>query len=91
MQHYAVKTIENIASQGGHWGTCFASREAISHLMTMWQSSKNDNVRSTAASTLSRLLRHSSNLVGFTLDKYTLKHFVEGDLLVLLYKLVTPV
>lgn len=80
MQHYAVKTIENIASQGGHWGTCFASREAISYLVTMWHTSRNDTIRSTAASTLSRLLRHSSSLVGPTLEKYNLKPFVQGML-----------
>lgn len=77
-QHYAVKTIENIGSQVGEWAKRFASSEVVSYLVTIWQGSKNDNVRSTAASTLSRLMRHSPNLLGSTLEKYSLKPVIQG-------------
>lgn len=78
LQHYAVKTIENIGSQAGRWAQRFASSEVISYLVTIWQGSKNDNVRSTAASTLSRLMRHSPPLLGPTLEKYSLKPLILG-------------
>ncbi|KAL3147840.1 hypothetical protein ABBQ32_002563 [Trebouxia sp. C0010 RCD-2024] len=77
-QHYAVKTIENIGSQAGPWAQRFASSEVVSYLVTIWQGSKNDNVRSTAASTLSRLVRHSPTLLGPTLEKYSLKPLILG-------------
>lgn len=79
MQHYAIKTIENIGSQAGEWATRFASSEVVSYLVTIWQGSKNDNIRATAASTLSRLMRHSSSLLAPTLEKYSLKPVVQGE------------
>ena len=78
-QHYAVKAIENIGSQAGEWAKRFASSEVVSYLVTIWQGSKNDNVRSTAASTLSRLMRHSPTLLGPTLEKYSLKPVILGN------------
>ena len=80
LQHYAVKTIENIGSQAGEWAKRFAISEVVSYLVTIWQGSKNDNVRSTAASTLSRLVRHSPALLGPTLEKYSLKPVILGML-----------
>ena len=79
MQHYAIKTVENIGSQAGEWATRFASSEVVSYLVTIWQGSKNDNIRATAASTLSRLMRHSSSLLAPTLEKYSLKPVVQGE------------
>lgn len=73
-----MKTIENIGSQAGEWAKRFASSEVVSYLITIWQGSKNDNVRSTAASTLSRLVRHSPSLLGPTLEKYSLKPVILG-------------
>jgi len=78
MQHYAIKTIENIGSQAGAWATRFGSSEVVSYLITIWQGSKNDNIRATAASTLSRLMRHSPPLLAPTLEKYSLKPVVQG-------------
>ncbi len=78
VQHYAIKTIENIGSQAGTWATRFGSSEVVSYLITIWQGSKNDNIRATAASTLSRLMRHSPTLLAPTLEKYSLKPVVQG-------------
>ena len=78
VQHYAIKTIENIGSQAGAWATRFGSSEVVSYLVTIWQGSKNDNMRATAASTLSRLTRHSPTLLAPTLEKYSLKPAVQG-------------
>lgn len=36
-QHYAVKTIENIASQGGAWAGKFASAETVANLVFIFQ------------------------------------------------------
>ena len=73
-----MKTIENISSQAGEWATRFASSEVVSYLITMWQGSKNDTIRATAASTMSRLMRHSPSLLSPTLDKYSLKPLAQG-------------
>eukprot|EP00891_Asterochloris_glomerata_P004830 jgi/Astpho2/4830/e_gw1.00068.1.1_t len=69
-QHYAVKTLENIASQGGDWAARLASAEAAACLVAIWQGSRADNLRATAASTLSRMLRHEPALLSLALDKY---------------------
>ena len=36
MQHYAVKTIENVVSQGGEWAARSASEEVAADLLSIW-------------------------------------------------------
>ena len=36
LQHYAVKTIENVVSQGGEWAARFASEEVAADLLSIW-------------------------------------------------------
>ncbi|KIY93390.1 hypothetical protein MNEG_14572 [Monoraphidium neglectum] len=69
-QHYAVKTIENICSQGGEWAATFSTMEVVSSLVALLGSSSGDNLKATAASTLARLLRASPPLMGALLDKW---------------------
>ena len=52
-QHYAVKTIENIVSHGGEWAAKFASPETTASLVTIMTGAKDEQLRGTAASTLS--------------------------------------
>ena len=83
LQHYAVKTLENIASQGGDWAARLASAEAAACLVAIWQGSRADNLRATAASTLSRMLRHEPALLSLALDKYRSSLLVGGESLTL--------
>ena len=83
LQHYAVKTLENIASQGGDWAARLASAEAAACLVAIWQGSRADNLRATAASTLSRMLRHEPALLSLALDKYRSSLLVGGEALAL--------
>lgn len=77
-QHYAVKTIENICSQGGDWAAKFCSQDVAYSLVQIYSSTKNENLKATAASTMARLLRHSPTLVAFVVDKFGTRLFVQG-------------
>ena len=78
VQHYAVKTIENVVSQGGEWAARFASESVASDLLSVWVTNRTDVLKATAASTLSRLLRYNPGLLGFLMDKFGTRHFVAG-------------
>lgn len=69
-QHYAVKTIENICSQGGEWASKFAVQDTLVGLMGIYSSTKTENVKATAASTLSRLLRSSPGMLSGVLERW---------------------
>ncbi|GFH10851.1 protein kinase domain-containing protein [Haematococcus lacustris] len=77
-QHYAVKTIENICSQGGDWAAKFTSQEVAASLVQIYSSTKAENLKATTASTLARLLRHSPQLVAAVVDKFGIHLFVAG-------------
>ena len=76
-QHYAVKTIENIASHGADWAHKFSSQETVGSLVAIMSGAKSEQLRGTAASTLSsrQALPAVLNLV---LDKYGIKILVNG-------------
>ncbi|GLI65982.1 hypothetical protein VaNZ11_009669 [Volvox africanus] len=75
--HYAVKTVENICSQGGEWAARFATQDVVLSLVQLINNTgKGEQLRATAASTLARLLRHSPVLVAHTVDKYGIRLFV---------------
>ncbi|GLC54130.1 hypothetical protein PLESTB_000827100 [Pleodorina starrii] len=75
--HYAVKTVENICSQGGEWASRFATQDVVYSLVQIiTNTAKGEQLRATAASTLARLLRHSPLLVAHTVDKYGIRLFV---------------
>ncbi|KAK9809997.1 hypothetical protein WJX72_003108 [[Myrmecia] bisecta] len=76
-QHYAIKTIENIASQGGAWAARFASQDVIYNLVQIYHG-KSEALKPTAASTLSRLLRHNPALLSYVVDKFGIRLFVTG-------------
>jgi serine/threonine-protein kinase ULK4 len=62
-QHYAVKAIENIVTHGGEWAARFTSQDVVTNLATIYTTTRSDNLRPTAVSALSRLLRHSPAFV----------------------------
>ncbi len=60
---------------------------AISHIepperersrCSIWVTNRNEPLKATAASTLSRLLRYNPGLLTFLLDKYGIRHLVAG-------------
>ena len=78
-QHYALKTIENIASQGGEWAQRFTNNEVINNLCyTFRASAKPENLRATAGSCLVRLVRFQPTTIPFVLEKLTFKELVGG-------------
>ena len=82
-QHYAVKTIENICSQGGEWAAKFCSEDVVYNLVQVYYAAgkaNQENLKSTAASTLARLLRHSPALVAFIIDKAGMLNRVDARL-----------
>uniref|UniRef100_A0A7I4CYJ5 Protein kinase domain-containing protein n=1 Tax=Physcomitrium patens TaxID=3218 RepID=A0A7I4CYJ5_PHYPA len=78
-QHYALKTIENIASQGGDWAQRFTNNEIIDNLCyTFRAAAKPENLRVTAGSCLVRLVRFQRTTILVVLDKITCKELVGG-------------
>eukprot|EP00798_Chlamydomonas_sp_ICE-L_P014436 gene14436-20443_t len=78
-QHYAVKTIENICSQGGDWAARFGNnQDIVFNLVQIFNTSKSENLKATAVSTMARLLRHSPQLVAFVIDKFGVHLLVTG-------------
>lgn len=78
-QHYALKTIENIASQGGDWAQRFTNNEVIDNLCyTFRASAKPENLRATAGSCLVRLVRFQPTIIPVVLEKLTSKELVGG-------------
>ncbi|KAH0931731.1 hypothetical protein HID58_008848 [Brassica napus] len=59
-QLYALRTIENICSQGGYWASRFSSQDVISNLCYIYRAAgKQESIRQTAGSCLVRLARFS--------------------------------
>ncbi|KAH0888463.1 hypothetical protein HID58_050892 [Brassica napus] len=57
-QLYALRTIENICSQGAYWATRFSSQDLISNLCYIYRAAgKQESMRQTAGSCLVRLSR----------------------------------
>ncbi|EFJ24969.1 hypothetical protein SELMODRAFT_100105, partial [Selaginella moellendorffii] len=78
-QHYALKAIENISSQGGEWAARFTTHDVLGNLCyIMKTSSKQEVVRSTAGSCLVRLVRFSPSSVAVVLEKVTFKELIAG-------------
>ncbi|KAF0985137.1 hypothetical protein FDP41_000176 [Naegleria fowleri] len=62
VQHYATKTIENIAAQSPQYSQKFATVECISSLLQIFFSSKNEFLRGSAISSLARMARNKASL-----------------------------
>ncbi|GBG84170.1 hypothetical protein CBR_g38144 [Chara braunii] len=77
-QHYAVKTIENIASQSGEWGVKFATVDVVLNLVHIMLTSKLEHLRTTAGSTVVRLVRRNPALLPYVMDKLGVKILVRG-------------
>ncbi|XP_012482075.1 serine/threonine-protein kinase RUNKEL isoform X1 [Gossypium raimondii] len=73
-QLYAVRTIENICSQGGYWASRFTSQDVISNLCYIYRAvGKQESMRLTAGSCLVRLVRFNPHITQSVIDKLSLK------------------
>ncbi|VFQ64728.1 unnamed protein product [Cuscuta campestris] len=73
-QLYALRTIENISSQGGHWSARFTSQAVLTNLCHIFRAPcKQEIIKLTAGSCLVRLVRFSRTCIQRVLDKLPLK------------------
>ncbi|KHG14685.1 Serine/threonine-protein kinase ULK4 [Gossypium arboreum] len=73
-QLYALRTIENICSQGGYWASRFTSQDVISNLCYIYRAvGKQESMRLTAGSCLVRLVRFNPHITQSVIDKLSLK------------------
>ncbi|CAF1697853.1 unnamed protein product [Brassica oleracea var. botrytis] len=83
-QLYALRTIENICSQGAYWATRFSSQDLISNLCYIYRAAgKQESMRQTAGSCLVRLSRFNPPCIQTVVEKLSLKEiassFVKGS------------
>ena len=78
VQHYAVKTLENMASHDGEWAHRFCNSEVVAHLLRIATSSRSENLKATAASTLARMMRWRPELVQPLDDNHGVALLVAG-------------
>ncbi|KAG5554917.1 hypothetical protein RHGRI_012468 [Rhododendron griersonianum] len=75
-QLYALKTIENICSQGSNWASRFASQDVISNLrniFTIRSAGKQESMRLTAGSCLVRLVRFNPPSIQHVMERLPLR------------------
>ncbi|GLT59657.1 hypothetical protein SLA2020_324650 [Shorea laevis] len=73
-QLYALRTIENICSQGGNWTARFTSQDVISNLCYIYRASgKQESTRLSAGSCLVRLVRFNPPSIQSVIDKLSFK------------------
>ncbi|KAL6626484.1 hypothetical protein ACP70R_030210 [Stipagrostis hirtigluma subsp. patula] len=73
-QLYALRTIDNICSQGTEWTSRFASQDAIGHLLYIYKATgKQESTRIIAGSCLARFARFSPSCIHLILEKLSFK------------------
>ncbi|CAN6469255.1 unnamed protein product [Victoria cruziana] len=78
-QLYALRTIENVCSQGSDWAARFTSQEVIANLCYIFKAvGKQESIRLTAGSCLVRLVRFSPPSIQSIVDKLSLKDITSG-------------
>ncbi|KAL9648682.1 hypothetical protein ABK040_016309 [Willaertia magna] len=76
VQHYATKTIENISSQSTMYSLKFSTPECVNSLVQIFQSTKNEFLRGSAISSLSRMARNKATIATQSIDLITPKKFI---------------
>ncbi|ONM31074.1 Serine/threonine-protein kinase RUNKEL [Zea mays] len=73
-QLYALRTIDNICSQGTEWTSRFASQDVIGHLCYIYKATgKQESTRLIAGSCLARLSRFSPSCIHLILEKISFR------------------
>ncbi|KAI3522353.1 hypothetical protein L1887_00068 [Cichorium endivia] len=78
-QLYALRTIENISSQGGYWSTRFTTQDVINNLCYIFRApGKQEAIRLTAGSCLVRLVRFTPPTIQQVMEKLTFKEIASA-------------
>ncbi|XP_020529810.1 serine/threonine-protein kinase RUNKEL isoform X2 [Amborella trichopoda] len=78
-QLYALRTIENICSQGGEWASRFNTQDVIANLCYIFKASgKQESMRLTAGSCLVRLVRFNPPSIQQVVEKLPFKEILPG-------------
>ncbi|KAI4370775.1 hypothetical protein MLD38_019085 [Melastoma candidum] len=78
-QLYALRTLENVCSQGGNWSARFTSQDVISNLCYIYRApGKPESMRLTAGSCLVRLVRFSPASIQQVMSKISFKDFASS-------------
>lgn len=79
-QQYAVQLLENVATCGGSWATRFATQGVADRLLalTLGEGSPCENLQVTAASAMSRLARHSPQLLPYLVSNNSFRALLQG-------------
>ncbi|KAL9659116.1 hypothetical protein QQ045_028206 [Rhodiola kirilowii] len=73
-QLYALRTIENMCSQGSYWATRFSSQDVVNNLCYIYKAvGKPENMRLTAGSCLVRLARFNPPIIQAVFGKLSFK------------------
>ncbi|XP_015874449.3 serine/threonine-protein kinase RUNKEL [Ziziphus jujuba] len=73
-QLYALRTIENICSQEGHWAARFTSQDVINNLCYIYRAAgKQESMKLTAGSCLVRLVRFNPPCIQSVIEKLSFK------------------
>ncbi|KAG7991410.1 hypothetical protein I3843_02G074200 [Carya illinoinensis] len=78
-QPYALRTTENISSQGGQWAARFTSQDVISNLSYVYRGAgKQESIRLSAGSCLVRLVHFSPANIELVTERLSFKDIVSG-------------
>ncbi|XP_021808628.1 serine/threonine-protein kinase RUNKEL [Prunus avium] len=78
-QLYALRTIENICSQAGHWAARLTSQDMINNLCYLYRAAgKQESMRLTAGSCLVRLVRFNPPSIQSVIEKLSLKEIASA-------------
>lgn len=78
-QLYALRTIENVCSQGGHWAARFTSQDVINNLCYIYRATgKQESMRLTAGSCLVRLVRFNPSSIPSVIEKLSSKEIASA-------------
>lgn len=78
-QLYALRTIENICSQAGHWAARLTSQDMINNLCYLYRAAgKQESMRLTAGSCLVRLVRFNPPSIQPVIEKLSLKEIASA-------------
>ncbi|KAJ4908160.1 Protein kinase family protein with ARM repeat domain [Raphanus sativus] len=78
-QLYALRTIENICSQGAYWTTRFTTQDLISNLCYIYKAAgKQESMRQTAGSCLVRLARFNPPCIQTVVEKLSLREIASS-------------
>eukprot|EP00850_Spirogloea_muscicola_P016313 SM000131S26743 [mRNA] locus=s131:273587:278222:+ [translate_table: standard] len=77
-QHYAVKTLENILSQGNGWVVRFASEGVVSNLVLLTRMGRPEHLRISAGSCLVRIVRSQPDWLSLVIKELSFGTVIAG-------------